>query len=65
LNAAVVHSGAKALLSVEMSAGQMIEDVRLATECRLPVNHFGRYGGVVHAPEEILAALQQLVKETR
>jgi len=49
---------AKGLLSVEMSAGQMIEDVRLATGCRLPVKHFGRYGGVVHAPGEILEAIK-------
>lgn len=52
---------AKALLSVEMSAGQMIEDVKLATECRLPVHHFGRYGGVVHAPEEVFDALSTIV----
>jgi 2-oxoglutarate ferredoxin oxidoreductase subunit alpha len=49
---------AKGLLSVEMSAGQMIEDVRLATGCRIPVKHFGRYGGVVHAPGEILEAIK-------
>ncbi|MDR3093865.1 MAG: 3-methyl-2-oxobutanoate dehydrogenase subunit VorB [Bacteroidales bacterium] len=59
LDAAAKH--AKGLLSVEMSAGQMIEDVRLATHCRLPVHHFGRYGGIVHAPEEILQALEQLI----
>jgi 2-oxoglutarate ferredoxin oxidoreductase subunit alpha len=49
---------AKGLLSVEMSAGQMIEDVRLAVDCRIPVKHFGRYGGVVHAPGEILEAIK-------
>jgi len=48
---------AKVLLSVEMNAGQMIEDVRLAVDCRIPVKHFGRYGGVIHAPEEILKAI--------
>ena len=48
----------RGLLSVEMNAGQMIEDVRLATECRIPVQHFGRYGGVVHAPDEILEAIK-------
>ena len=48
---------AKALLSVEMNAGQMIEDVQLAVECRIPVSHFGRYGGVIHAPDEILNAI--------
>jgi 2-oxoglutarate ferredoxin oxidoreductase subunit alpha len=54
---------AKAILSVEMSAGQMIEDIKLAVECRLPVCHFGRYGGVVHAPEEIFEALKSLSKD--
>jgi 2-oxoglutarate ferredoxin oxidoreductase subunit alpha len=49
---------AKGLLSVEMNAGQMIEDVRLAVDCRIPVQHFGRYGGVVHAPSEILEAIK-------
>ena len=49
----------KGLLSVEMNAGQMIEDVRLATKCRIPVQHFGRYGGVVHTPEEILEAIKK------
>ena len=48
---------AKGLLSVEMNAGQMIEDVRLAVDCRIPATHFGRYGGVIHAPDEILKAI--------
>ena len=48
----------KGLLSVEMNAGQMIEDVRLAVDCRIPVKHFGRYGGVIHAPGEILESLK-------
>jgi len=50
---------AKGLLSVEMNAGQMIEDIKLAVECRIPVKHFGRYGGVIHAPEEVLEAIKQ------
>jgi len=50
----------KGLLSVEMNAGQMIEDIRLAVECSKPVKHFGRYGGVIHAPEEILKAIKQV-----
>lgn len=51
----------KSILSVEMSAGQMVEDVKLAVECKIPVNHFGRYGGVVPSPEEVLAALEQQI----
>ena len=48
----------KGILSVEMNAGQMTDDIRLATECKIKVEHFGRYGGVVHSPSEILLALE-------
>jgi len=51
---------AKGLLSVEMNAGQMIEDIRLAINCRIPVKHFGRYGGVIHAPGEIFEAIKAI-----
>ena len=50
---------AKGILSVELSAGQMVEDVRLTVDCRIPVKHFGRFGGMVHTPEEILEAIKQ------
>ncbi|WP_079507750.1 3-methyl-2-oxobutanoate dehydrogenase subunit VorB [Mesobacillus jeotgali] len=43
----------KGYLSVEMSAGQMVEDVRLAVNGRAPVSFFGRTGGVVPTQEEI------------
>jgi 2-oxoglutarate ferredoxin oxidoreductase subunit alpha len=49
---------AKGVLSVEMNAGQMIEDVKLAVECKVPVKHFGRFGGVVHSPSEIVEAIK-------
>ncbi len=49
----------KGILSVEMSAGQMIEDIKLAVECKIRVEHFGRYGGMVHSPEEVLRAFEQ------
>jgi 2-oxoglutarate/2-oxoacid ferredoxin oxidoreductase subunit alpha len=53
----------KGFLSVEMNAGQMIEDVRLAINGRVPAYHYGRYGGIVHSPEEVLEALEEkLVK---
>ncbi len=48
----------KGILSVEMSAGQMIEDIKLATECRVKVEHFGRFGGVIHSPSEVVNALK-------
>ena len=47
----------KAMISVELSMGQMIEDVRLATECRVPVTLCNRVGGMIPAPEQILAAI--------
>jgi 2-oxoglutarate/2-oxoacid ferredoxin oxidoreductase subunit alpha len=50
---------ARGFLSVEMSAGQMVEDVRLAVNGKVKVEHYGRYGGMVHSPEEVLAALEQ------
>jgi 2-oxoglutarate/2-oxoacid ferredoxin oxidoreductase subunit alpha len=43
----------KTYISVEMSAGQMIEDVRLAVNGHAPVGFYGRNGGVVPSQEEI------------
>lgn len=51
--------GKKGLLVVEMNAGQMVQDVRLAVEGSLPVAHFGRQGGIVPEPEEIVKALKE------
>ncbi|HNW67707.1 MAG TPA: 3-methyl-2-oxobutanoate dehydrogenase subunit VorB [Bacteroidales bacterium] len=51
----------KGILSVEMNAGQMIEDVKLATECRVKAEHFGRYGGMIPDPNEILVALKKQI----
>ncbi len=48
----------KGILSVEMSAGQMVEDVRLAVNGRVPVEHFGRMGGIVPTAEEVLENLK-------
>jgi 2-oxoglutarate/2-oxoacid ferredoxin oxidoreductase subunit alpha len=48
----------KGILSVELSAGQMVYDVRLAAEGKVKVEHFGRMGGVIHSPEEVVAALE-------
>lgn len=42
--------GKKGVLVAELNAGQMIEDVKLAVNCSLPVEHFGRLGGIVPAP---------------
>lgn len=51
---------AKAFLTVEMSIGQMIDDVKLAINCAKPVHFFGRTGGVVPTPAEILAQLRKI-----
>ncbi len=50
--------GAKGIMVVELSAGQMIEDVKLAVECNVEVKHYGRLGGIVPTPEEVLDALK-------
>ena len=49
----------KAMLAVEMSAGQMVEDVRLAVAGKVPVEHYGRMGGMVPSPEEVVTALEK------
>lgn len=51
---------ASKLLCVEMSMGQMIDDVKLAIECSKPVHFFGRTGGVIPKPTEIFAEIQKL-----
>jgi 2-oxoglutarate ferredoxin oxidoreductase subunit alpha len=50
-----------AILVVEMNAGQMLEDVRLAIAERVPIHFYGRMGGAVPMPEEIVSALRQLL----
>jgi 2-oxoglutarate ferredoxin oxidoreductase subunit alpha len=51
----------KGILSVELNSGQMVEDVKLSVEHKVPVEHFGRTGGIIHTPEEIIAALEQKI----
>lgn len=50
--------GKKGILVVELNAGQMIEDVRLAIHDAIPVKHFGRMGGIIPSPSEIVNALK-------
>jgi 2-oxoglutarate ferredoxin oxidoreductase subunit alpha len=50
------------VLTVEMSAGQMVEDVRLAVEGRCPVTFYGRMGGVIPLADDILPELEKLAK---
>jgi 2-oxoglutarate ferredoxin oxidoreductase subunit alpha len=49
----------KGFLTVEMSAGQMVEDVRLAVSGKVPVEHYGRMGGMVPSPEEVVTAMEK------
>lgn len=56
--AQAVH-GKRGVLVVEINAGQMIEDVRLAVNGEVTVEHFGRLGGIVPEPEEIVNAIKK------
>lgn len=51
----------KGILSVEMSAGQMVEDVLLAVSGKTPVKHWGRMGGVIPTPEEVVENLKSKI----
>ncbi len=51
---------AKKILVVEMSMGQMVDDVKLAVECKLPVEFVGRTGGVIPNPTEILDKIKEM-----
>ena len=49
-------------ISVELSMGQMIEDVRLAIECKRPVSLCSRAGGIIPSPEEVFAKIAEAAK---
>ena len=51
-------STVKRYISVELNMGQMIEDVRLSTECRRPVTLCNRAGGMIPTPEQVLEAIK-------
>jgi 2-oxoglutarate ferredoxin oxidoreductase subunit alpha len=50
----------KSMLVVEMNGGQMLEDVRLAAEGRVPVSFYGRMGGMVPMPDDVLEAIRKV-----
>ncbi len=56
---AALSQKVKGFLTVEINAGQMVYDVRSAVEGRCPVHHFGRLGGIVPDPDEIVAQLNK------
>lgn len=52
---------AQKVLTVEMSMGQMVDDVKLALNCSKPVEFFGRTGGVIPSPAEILNKIKEMM----
>lgn len=58
-----VCSKAMGVLCVELNAGQMLQDVRLALHDRIPVRHYGRMGGMVPEPTDIVDAMKQMMHE--
>ncbi|MCX6285106.1 MAG: 3-methyl-2-oxobutanoate dehydrogenase subunit VorB [Bacteroidetes bacterium] len=48
----------KGMLVVEMNAGQMIEDVKLSVGCSIKIEHYGRFGGIIPTPDEVVHALE-------
>ncbi|MDR1774944.1 MAG: 3-methyl-2-oxobutanoate dehydrogenase subunit VorB [Actinomycetes bacterium] len=61
INAVLDGGVVRRMLSVEMSMGQMIDDVKLTVNGRIPVDFFGRSGGVVPTPAEVEGAVRRLV----
>ncbi|MCK9219018.1 MAG: 3-methyl-2-oxobutanoate dehydrogenase subunit VorB [Bacteroidales bacterium] len=51
----------KGVLVVEMNAGQMIEDVKLSMGSKVKIEHFGRFGGIIPSPDEVVNALEQKI----
>lgn len=58
---AEISKKVKGMLVVEMNAGQMIEDVRLSLDSPQKVEHYGRFGGIIPAPDEVVSALEQQI----
>jgi 2-oxoglutarate ferredoxin oxidoreductase subunit alpha len=50
----------KIVLVVEMNGGQMVEDVRMGLEGKIPVHFYGRMGGIMPLPDEILDEIRKL-----
>lgn len=54
---------AKSLLTVEMSMGQMVDDVRLAVNGSVPVDFFGHTGGIMPTPKEVLEKIKRIMSK--
>ncbi len=57
---AALADTAKHFLVVELNMGQMVDDVKVATSCKKPVTFFGRTGGVIPAPADVLAEIEKI-----
>jgi 2-oxoglutarate ferredoxin oxidoreductase subunit alpha len=56
-----IPASCKGILSVEMSLGQMLDDVKIANNGRLPVDFFGRTGGMIPSPDEVMAKVKEMI----
>jgi len=65
IDALIAGGKVKGFLTVEMSMGQMVEDVRLVVNGRKPVEMHNRTGGLVPEPKAIAAAIEELYAQTR
>ena len=57
---AKLADSAKHFLVCELNMGQMVDDVKVATECKKPVSFFGRTGGVIPSPNDVLAEIENI-----
>lgn len=55
----------KGMMTIELNAGQMVEDVRLGVNGKTPVTYYGRMGGIIPDPEEVLVNLEKFIKDTK
>lgn len=52
----------KGMMTLELNAGQMVDDVRLAVNGKVKVSHYGRMGGIIPSPEEVLEKFEEFIK---
>ena len=55
-----INKNCKGILTVEMNSGQMLDDVKIAVEGKFPVYFYGRTGGMVPTPKEIMAKVKEI-----
>jgi len=60
-----INPNAKGILGVEMSQGQLVDDIKIGIEGRLPVYFYGRTGGMVPTPAGILAEIEKIAGGTK